>query len=81
MSGKNGQLKESSTLTGGAREGRSRQKCKFDAARSTYRRGIKAEYQPESENSMMPAHENMTTSTRLFETASFISPSQRSREK
>ena len=32
MSGKNGQLTESSTSTGGARVRRSRQKCKFDAA-------------------------------------------------
>ena len=53
MSGKNGQLKESSTLTGVARERRSRQKCKFDAAWSTCQGWIKAEYQPESENSML----------------------------
>ena len=55
MSEKNGQMKESSTLTGGERARRSRQKYKCDAAYSTYQRFVKAEYQLESLNSMLRA--------------------------
>ena len=54
MSEKSGQMKENSTLTGGERARRSRQKYKCDAAYSTYQRFIRAEYQPESLNSMLP---------------------------
>ena len=55
MSEKNGQMEENSTLTGGERARRSRQKYKCDAAYSTYQRFIRAEYQLESLNSMLPA--------------------------
>ena len=54
MSEKNGQMKENSTLTGGERPRRSRQKYKCDVAYNTYQRFIRAEYQPESLNSMLP---------------------------
>ena len=49
----NGQMKENSTLTGGERARRSRQN--INAADSTYQRFIRAEYQLESLNSMLPA--------------------------
>ena len=55
MSEKSGQMKENSTLTGGQRARRSRQKYKCDAAYSTYQRFIGADYQPESLNAMLPA--------------------------
>ena len=55
MSEQSGQMKQNSTLTGGERARRSRQKNKCDASYSTYQRFIRAEYQPESLNSMLPA--------------------------
>ena len=48
-------MQENSTLTGRQRARRSRQKYKCDAAYSTYQRFIRAEYQPESLNPMLPA--------------------------
>ena len=55
MSEKKGQMKENSTLTGGERARQSRQKYKCNAAYNTYQRFTRAEYQPESLNSKLPA--------------------------
>ena len=48
-------MQENSTLTGRQRARRSRQKYKCDAAYNTYQRFIRAEYQLDSLNSMLPA--------------------------